>query len=955
MSMSLQKLAAKRMKFLNGIDANEGDINLDIFEDFYPDQAHFVFELLQNAEDADATEATFTLNRGGCFFEHNGARRFTEGDVQSITGISNSKKIKETDKIGKFGIGFKSVYVYTSTPTIHSGEFSFQISRFVCPEPIDPDETIGAKTRFWLPFNNPKKPCEDAYAEIESRLNELAETTLLFLDHLKSIQWQIGPEKNGEVLRKQHSDNHFEIRKKIDGETATSSHYLKFDQPVLGLEKQRVAIAYALDFLPKVQSFDSSKPLSKQLKIVTADQGRVAVFFPAEKEVSGLRFHLHAPFVTELSRASITDSPANKPLCQQLATLAAASLPDIRNLRLLSPEFLGVLPNPQDLLPARYRCIRSAIVDAMNTEPLTPTHSKSHAPAKHLLQAKASLKGLLSKDDLEFLVSGYEESPQWAISAAQKNSAADRFLAALAITDWDIDEFVELLKEKASENLWQGIDDKFMAWLAKKSTEWHQQFYALLYKELEPEGGLHRLKNISIIRLKDGSYSVGSKCYFPSEDADQGAVRPLVDIGVYTLGKNKTDQKNARKFLEKIGVGEVDEAEQVKAILELCYGYRRLEPKKEDLTRFIALVESNPVKAGLFEEYFVFESNGGEWRRPSDIFLDQPFMDTGLSAYYGALGNDAERFALAESYQSCDVSTKRLTKFAKAVGAETRLTISPVSCTSNPQWPDLKAVGGSRNASPINQDFVIAGLENVLKAPSLKLSKLIWRTMSSLTSGGRYLTAIYRRNVRSGARQVDSQLVHKLRQAEWVPQADESFVRPAEADRDLLPEGFPFDTGSEWLKAIHFGEEIAKKSDQYRAKVAAAKTMGFPDEQALKDAQSFAKLSPERRREILQDSDRRQQAELPERDPTNPERRAELVGEQADDAPGREAEKRTRSVSVSREAVKAEAAQYLGLQYKNTNNDGEMICQVCMRRLPFELDDGTRYFEKGNYSTRLDH
>jgi branched-chain amino acid transport system substrate-binding protein len=32
--------------------------------------------------------------------------------------------------------------------------------------------------------------------------------------------------------------------------------------------------------------------LAKQLKIIPAAPGRVAVFFPAEKEVSGLRFHL---------------------------------------------------------------------------------------------------------------------------------------------------------------------------------------------------------------------------------------------------------------------------------------------------------------------------------------------------------------------------------------------------------------------------------------------------------------------------------------------------------------------------------------------------------------------------------------------------------------------------------------------------------------------------------------
>ena len=67
MSDFLHQLMEQRRKFLDGLDANQGDINLDIFEDFYPDQAHFVFELLQNAEDAEASEAVFTLTLlGAC-------------------------------------------------------------------------------------------------------------------------------------------------------------------------------------------------------------------------------------------------------------------------------------------------------------------------------------------------------------------------------------------------------------------------------------------------------------------------------------------------------------------------------------------------------------------------------------------------------------------------------------------------------------------------------------------------------------------------------------------------------------------------------------------------------------------------------------------------------------------------------------------------------------------------
>src|SRR5208337_1934044 len=135
-------------------------------------------------------------------------------------------------------------------------------------------------------------------------------------------------------------------------------------------------------FLPNVTAFEPEKPLASQLRVVPAAPGRVAVFFPAEKESSGLRFHLHAPFVPELSRASIKETPANQPLFRQLASLAAASLHRIRDLGFLTADFLAVLPNPQDDLNDRYKGIRTSVVEEMNSQPLTPTHAKSYSPAR---------------------------------------------------------------------------------------------------------------------------------------------------------------------------------------------------------------------------------------------------------------------------------------------------------------------------------------------------------------------------------------------------------------------------------------------------------------------------------------------------------------------------------------------------------------------------------------------
>ena len=629
----IKKIAEKRRKFLDGVEANREDIDLDIFEEFYPDQAHFVFELLQNAEDAGATKVHFALNNDGCFFEHNGTRLFTEDDIRSITGIYKSTKKESSDKIGTFGIGFKSVFVYTVTPEIRSGEFSFRILEHIMPECLPDQDRDKTKTSFWFPFNNPKKPKDTAFTEVEAGFRNLAELVLLFLSKIDKVTWEINKEQHGAILRTEHSDDHIEVLKKTDGAMTASSHFLRFTRPVEGPARQtqhKVAVAFALAFLPDVKAFDQNVAIAKQMKISPVP-GKVAVFFPAEKETSNLRFHLHAPFVPELSRASIKDTPVNDPLFEQLAELSASSLYKIRDYGLLTREFLEVLPNKQDTIPTHYEAIRESIIHAMKNEALTPTHDRSHAPARRLLKARASLKSLLSEQDIEFLVDYKDEAPLWAVAATQNNNNTDRFLDSLEITNWGMDEFVYLLADRTSERrryvsrppyFVHGLDSEFMKWLASKPIEWHQELYALLFSELTPEEALYRLGECRIVRLFNGEYSVGSECFFP-DDGEQDDTLPLPRVAIeayYSTGKNKSQQSNAQKFLEEIGVRGVGEAEQVESILKQRYICEAEKPDKEtyrkDIKRFMALVEKEASQASLFKGFYIFKCAGDRWCMP---------------------------------------------------------------------------------------------------------------------------------------------------------------------------------------------------------------------------------------------------------------------------------------------------------------------------------------------------
>lgn len=97
----------------------------------YSDRTHFIYEIIQNAEDAGATYIKFHLFKDRLSIIHNG-RPFNEKDVNGVCGIADGTKADGT-RIGHFGIGFKAVYGYTATPEIYSGDFCFKIVEYLNP------------------------------------------------------------------------------------------------------------------------------------------------------------------------------------------------------------------------------------------------------------------------------------------------------------------------------------------------------------------------------------------------------------------------------------------------------------------------------------------------------------------------------------------------------------------------------------------------------------------------------------------------------------------------------------------------------------------------------------------------------------------------------------------------------------------------------------------------------
>ena len=171
-----------------------------LLENLYSDQTHFIFELLQNAEDAKASQAQFRLYSDRLEFVHDGCP-FNEENVRGICGLAAGTKRNDINMIGKFGIGFKSVYAHTSSPEIHSADAHFAIDNYVQPRSIDALST-ATETLFVFPFNHADKTTEESHQAIAKRLQDLSARSLLFLRNINDISFQIEDGHSGNCERR---------------------------------------------------------------------------------------------------------------------------------------------------------------------------------------------------------------------------------------------------------------------------------------------------------------------------------------------------------------------------------------------------------------------------------------------------------------------------------------------------------------------------------------------------------------------------------------------------------------------------------------------------------------------------------------------------------------------------------------------------------------------------------
>lgn len=111
---------------------NQANSLESLSSDIYTDSKRFIYELLQNADDASAKFGKLDLHiafvDNYIVISHQG-EPFSEVDIESICSVGDGNKKGDDNKTGFKGIGFKSVFSHSDYVMINTGDFCFKFDK----------------------------------------------------------------------------------------------------------------------------------------------------------------------------------------------------------------------------------------------------------------------------------------------------------------------------------------------------------------------------------------------------------------------------------------------------------------------------------------------------------------------------------------------------------------------------------------------------------------------------------------------------------------------------------------------------------------------------------------------------------------------------------------------------------------------------------------------------------
>jgi hypothetical protein len=558
---------------------NEKDLYnaLTTITKLYTDKTHLIYELLQNAEDCLAKQVRFIMYPRRLELLHDG-RPFTQTNITSLRSVAASDK--PVNAIGKFGVGFKSVFSICETVEIYSEPDNYKggggafLNRFAnkiegfrkrFPIPFGKELEKPFTTRFVFPFCVDKdfsgyKTIEGLQEALDERLSSLGADVMLFLKNITSISYEIiGDDhitkSHGIYMldRKKIGDNCYKITTMGENsESRPNLSYLMYSMPTetTGNTNRSIDIVFSIDDR-------KDKPVFLN---TTGGHRFIYVYFPTETE-SKLKFIIQAPFATTPNRGGVPVEE-NRELIIKAAELLEEAVLDIRKRGWLTLDFLNLLPFDNPDKSWIFGPLYNKTLYLLTTACILPTNDGGYTSKEQAVMARGAVREnniteIFNNRELSLLIG---RKSKWMSNEAHGGNFTEinKLYSSLYVFLRDEIGIIEVENQDIPKYL-RNNPDFFNSPLI--NDPWLQKFYNHLSSKVEGTLGKgHAFALVPFIKTSNGefisAYRSVAKGQFPNIFTKPKNARynvkdiPLVADFI---------TKNCGEFIEKMGIGEADD------------------------------------------------------------------------------------------------------------------------------------------------------------------------------------------------------------------------------------------------------------------------------------------------------------------------------------------------------------------------------------------------------------
>lgn len=498
--------------------------------DLYSTDAHFLLELIQNADDNSYAHGLvptvkFIVNDRHVVLENNESG-FTEPNVRSLCKVGESTKRKRDGFIGEKGLGFKSVFRITNEPHVFSNGFSFKFKfeeskdGYVVPHWVEKptiQPTVGMTT-IYLPLK--------AGIDVAPYFVSINGTLILFLQKLRTITVsvesapvrEISKSRENGITTVRDSAPREESKYVVTSRTASVPADIT-EQTRTGVTLREIVLAFPLD----------------DFGAVSASEQTLFAYLPVRPY--GFKFIIQSDFLLAANREDVRkDAKWNEWLRNEIAATFCQSPQWFKLHETVRSGYLQYVPLPDEVTDPFFKKVVPQIYKSLEqTECLLSVAGTWLLPSK-LLRGSKEISQIIPNEELKRIVGSEYLAPEHA-------SAPAAVLEAIGC------------KCLLLEHVYTCLADD--SWFRERPISWYRSLFRWMARRFKSES-VDQLRKLKILPLAGGSTArpADGQVFFPTDLNTDFAFESSLHVLNPELFKRISKEENVelRAFLAKLGV-----------------------------------------------------------------------------------------------------------------------------------------------------------------------------------------------------------------------------------------------------------------------------------------------------------------------------------------------------------------------------------------------------------------